>query len=79
VWHDILKFKQTSLFYSASYLNLWVGLGALLQRGEAHRSPPVAMGLCGKNYSLLFNAIDSEKYIGYVACQVCKICQTFCL
>jgi len=33
VWHDILKFKQTSLFYSASYLNLWVGLGALLQRG----------------------------------------------
>jgi len=28
---------------------------------------------------LLFNAIDSEKYLGYTICQACKICQTFCL
>jgi len=29
---DILKFEKTSLFYSASYFNLW-GLGALFRRG----------------------------------------------
>jgi len=25
------------------------------------------------NFSLLFDAIDSEKYLGYAICQVCKI------
>ena len=29
----ILKFEQTSLFYSASYFNLGGGIGALYQRG----------------------------------------------
>jgi len=32
-----------------------------------------------QNFSLLFNAIDLEKYIGYAICQACKVCQTFCL
>jgi len=29
--------------------------------------------------SVLFNATDSQKYLGYAICQACKICQTFCL
>jgi len=30
---DILKFEQTSLFYSASYFNLGGEIGALFRRG----------------------------------------------
>jgi len=35
--------------------------------------------LVWQNFSLLFDVIDSEKYLGYVICQACKICQAFCL
>jgi len=34
------------------------------------------MGLPGKTFRLLFNAIDSENSLGYgISCQACKICQ----
>jgi len=36
-------------------------------------------GTVWQNFSLLLNATDSEKYLGYAICQACKICQTFCL
>ena len=29
--------------------------------------------LVWQNFSLLFDAIDSEKYLGYAMCQVCKM------
>jgi len=34
-----------------------------------------------QNFSLLFNATDSEKYLGYAICQAkaCNICHIFCL
>jgi len=40
---------------------------------------PHDYGTVWQNFSLLLNAIDSEKYLGYTICQACKICQTFCL
>jgi len=76
---DYVKFEQTSLFYSASYFIL-VGLGDFCFRGaKPTRAPSVATGLRGKNFSLLFNAIDLEKYISYATSQAYKICQSFCL
>jgi len=44
---DILKYEQTSLFYSVSYLNSR-GIGALFRKSKAHQRLPVASGLCGK-------------------------------
>jgi len=68
-----LKFEQTSLFYShsASYFNLGGGIGALSRRGSSHQRPLMVTGLCGKTSSMLFNAINSEKYLGYAICQAC--------
>jgi len=37
---DILKFEQTSLFYSASYFNLGRGVGALFWRAKPTKGPP---------------------------------------
>jgi len=34
--------------------------------------------LVWQNFNLLFDAIDSEKYLGYAICQACKICQACC-
>jgi len=31
-----------------------------------------------QNLSLLFDAIDSEKNLGYAICEACKICQACC-
>jgi len=39
-----LKFEQTSLFYSASYLNS----GGLVSEGLSPSKTPMATGLCGK-------------------------------
>jgi len=36
-------------------------------------------GSVWQNVSLLSNAIDSEKYLGCMICQACKVCQTFYL
>jgi len=35
--------------------------------------------LVWQNFSLRFDAVDSEKYLGYVIRQVCEICQACCL
>jgi len=72
---DILKFEQTSLFYSALYLNL----GVELCFGGAKPIDPHGYGTVWKKFRLLFNKINSEKYLGYMICQACKVCQTFCL
>jgi len=73
---DILKFEQTSLFYSAWYFNCG-GTWSFVSEGISPPKPLV--GTVWQNFSLLFNAIDSEKYLGYAICQACKVCQTFCL
>ena len=78
VWLDILIFEQISLFYSSSNFNLGGGLGVLFRRAKPTKAPRDGWTVW-KNFSLLFNAIDSEKYLGYAICQACKICQTFCL
>ena len=65
---DILKFEQTSLFYSALYLNWW-GL-ELCFGGSKPTKAPRDDRTVWQNFSLLFNAIDSEKYLGYMIFQV---------
>jgi len=32
-----------------------------------------------QNFSFIFCAVDSEKYLGYAICKACKICQARCL
>jgi len=44
---DILKLRQTSLFYSDSYFNFG-SLQALFRKGQAHQRPPMTTGLGGK-------------------------------
>jgi len=55
VGQDILKFEQTSLLCSDSYL-----FGKAKPTKDPTRSETV-----WRNFSLLFNVIDSEKYLGY--------------
>jgi len=73
----VLKFEQTPLYSSASYFNL-DGLGALFV-GAKRTKAPRANESVWKNSSLFFDAIHSEKYVGYPICQACKICQAFYL
>jgi len=68
---DILKFEQTSLFYSASYLDCGGGL-ELCFGGAKPTKGPRGNWTVWQNFSLLFNPIDSEKYLGYAICQACK-------
>jgi len=68
---DILKFEQTSLFYRASYFNLRGGM-ELFFGGAKPTKGPRDDWTVWQNFSLLFNAIDSEKYLGYAVCQACK-------
>jgi len=63
------------LFYSASYFNL--GGLELCFGGAKPTKASHDDGTVWQNFSLLFNAIDLEKYLGYTICQACKICQTF--
>jgi len=74
---DILKFGLTSLFYSASYLNS--GGSELCFGGPKPIKDPRGYGTVWQSFSLLFNAIDLQKYLGYALCQACKICQAFCV
>jgi len=68
---DILKFEQTSLFYSASYFILGGGLELCFGGAKPTKGP---RGDCTvwQHFSLLFNTIDSEKYLGYAICRACK-------
>ena len=58
---DILKFEETSLFYSASYFNLG-GAWRFVSEGLRPPKPPTGDGTVWQDFSFLFNAIDSEKY-----------------
>jgi len=58
---DILKFEETSLFYSASYFNLG-GAWSFVSEGLRPPKPPHWRRDCVAGLQLLFNAIDSEKY-----------------
>jgi len=60
------------------YILIWGGL-ELCFGGLSPPKPPRGDWTVWKNFSLLSNAIDSEKYLGCTICQACKICQTFCL
>jgi len=63
---DILKFEQTSLFYSALYFN-WGGLKLCCGGTKPTKAPPMATGLYGKTPAcFLMQLIDSEKYLSYV-------------
>jgi len=64
---DILKFKQTSLFYGALYFNR-EGLKLGFRETISPQKPlPMATGLCAKtSVCFLMQLIDSEKYLGYV-------------
>jgi len=61
---DILKFEQTSLFYNASYFNLG-GAWSFVSEGLSPPKPPCGDRTVWQNFSLLFNANESEKYSGY--------------
>jgi len=57
-------------------ISIWGDLELCFGRAKPTKAPPVAMGLPGKTFRLLFNAIDSENSLGYgISCQACKICQ----
>jgi len=60
-------------------LDISVGGGAWSLVSEGISPPKPAVWTVWQNFSLLFNAIASEKYLGYAICQACKVCQTFCL
>jgi len=76
---DILTFEQTTVFYSALYFILGV-TWSFVSEGLSPPEPPFRGDeTVWQNFSLHFDAIDSEKYLGYTVCQACKICQTFCL
>jgi len=59
-------------------LDISIGGGLELCFGGDKPTKPL-VGTVWQNFSLLFDAIDSEKYLGYAICQACKVCQTFCL
>ena len=42
-------------------------------RGLSPLEPPCADGTVWQNFRLLFDPIDSEKYLGCAICQACKI------
>jgi len=63
------------LFYSASYSNS--GGLELCFGGAKPTKSPRGDGTVWQNFSLLSNAIDLDKYLGYAICQACKVCQTF--
>jgi len=65
---DVLKFEQTSLRYSDSYFNLG-GLELCFGGAKRTKSTPSGDGTVWQNFSLLLNAIDSEKYLRYEICQ----------
>jgi len=50
---------------------------SFVSEGLSPPKPPRGNGTVWQNFRLLFNATDSEKYLGYTICQACKICQTF--
>ena len=55
---DILKFEQTSLFYSALYFN-WGAWNFVLEGLSPQKTPPVVMGLFGKTSAcFLMQLID---------------------
>ena len=68
---NILKLEETSLCYSASYFDL-VGVELCFGGAKPTKAPPRGEGPVWQNFSLLFNVIDSEKYLGYTICQTCK-------
>jgi len=54
---DIIKFEQTSLFYSAFYFN-WGGLKLCFGGTKPIKAPSRGDGTVWQNFSLLFNAIN---------------------
>jgi len=61
------------------HISIWEGGLELFLEGISPLKLPCGDWTVWQNFSLLFNAIDSEKYFGYAICQACNICQTFCL
>jgi len=57
------------------HISIWGGL-ELCFGGAKPTKAPRGDGTVWQNFSLVFNAIDSKKYLGYEICQACKICQT---
>ena len=73
---DILKFEQTSLFYSA-FLN---SRGLELCFGGPKSPSKTSHGYgCVVKLQFAFKCNWIGKVLGYPICQACKICQTFCL
>jgi len=54
---DILKFEQTSLFYSALYFN-WGGLKLCFGGTKPTKVPSRGDWTVWQNFSLLYNAIN---------------------
>jgi len=54
---DILKFEQTSLFYSALYFN-WGDLKLCFGGTKPTKAPFCGDGTVWQNFSLLYNAIN---------------------
>jgi len=52
------------------------GIGAFFGGAKPIKDPR-GYGTVWQNFSLVLNATDSEKYLGYAICQACKICQNF--
>jgi len=59
------------------HIQFWeMGLDLCFGGAKPTKAPTRGDGNVWKNSSLLFNAIDSGKCLGYAIRQACKICQT---
>jgi len=74
---DILKLNKHHCFI---VLHIEIrGELELVSEGLSPSKTPRGYGTMWQNFRLLFNTIDSQQYLGYMICQACNICQTFCL
>jgi len=70
-------FWSLPLFVFQSYKTFHVEDATRTQQSFVSEGLSPSKAPCGdwtvwQNFSLLFNAIDSEKYLGYAMCQACK-------
>jgi len=54
------------------HISIWVGQWSFVSEGLSPPKAPRGDWIVWQNFSLLFNAINSEKYLGYAICQACK-------
>jgi len=59
-------------FVIVRHISIWWAWSFVSEVLSPPKTPPRGDGPVWQNFSLLFNVIDSEKYLGYTICQTCK-------